>query len=67
MTTNAAGLYRCLVCGFDVEVDDARFVTERGTCICLRCFYREVGGSKQPTAALRREVEDAEGQGADGL
>lgn len=56
-----------MVCGFDVEVDDARFVTERGTCICLRCFYREVGGSKQPTAALRREVEDAEGQGADGL
>lgn len=52
-------MFRCLICHFAVELDDAIAVTRRGTCICVRCFARETDSQHPFSAALRRDVEDA--------
>jgi hypothetical protein len=52
-------MYRCLICRFGVELDDAIALTSRGTCICVRCFARETKSEQRVPAALRRDVEAA--------
>ncbi len=52
-------MYRCLICHFNVELDDAIAATRRGTCICVRCFARETNSEQAVSPALRRDVEDA--------
>jgi len=52
-------MYRCLICGFEVELDDAIAPTRRGTCICVRCYARETKTEHPLPAGLRREVEEA--------
>ena len=52
-------MYRCLICHFTVELDDAIAATRRGTCVCVRCFARETKSEHPLSATLRREVEEA--------
>jgi hypothetical protein len=52
-------MYRCLICRFEVELDDAVAVTRRGACICIRCFARETNTEHPLPSALRRELERA--------
>jgi hypothetical protein len=54
-----AVMYRCLICRFEVELDDAVAVTRRGACICIRCFARETNTEHPLPSALRRELERA--------
>ena len=47
----------CLLCGFDVELDDAVVVlASRARCICVRCFGRETGSTRPMPRWLQREV-----------
>ena len=52
-------MYRCLLCQFTVEFDDAIAPTRGGTCICVRCFARETASVRVVPPALRREIEEA--------
>jgi hypothetical protein len=52
-------MYRCLICRFEVQLDDAIAATRRGTCICLRCYARETNSEHPLPLSLRREVEQA--------
>ncbi len=52
-------MYRCLICRFEVELDDAIAPTRRGTCICVRCYARETKTEHMVPPALRRELEQA--------
>jgi hypothetical protein len=49
-------MWTCIICRFATELDDAVVTTERGTCVCLRCFNRETGGDRPMPKALRREI-----------
>lgn len=51
-------MYRCILCGFDVELDDAR-VPIAGKCICIRCWTRETGDTHSLPTGLRKEAERA--------
>lgn len=51
-------MYRCLICRFIVELDDAIAPTRRGTCICVRCYARETNTEHPLPPALRRELEE---------
>jgi hypothetical protein len=46
----------CLICRFDVPLDDAVVLTARGRCICLLCYGRETGSGRPMPKALRRQV-----------
>jgi hypothetical protein len=46
----------CMICRFDVPLDDAVFVTAGGRCVCLLCYGRETGSHLPLPKALRREV-----------
>ena len=50
-------MFRCLICQFEAVLDDAIAITERGTCICLRCFARETGSERPVSRELRAAVE----------
>lgn len=50
-------MYRCLICRFDVTLDDAVAPTRRGTCLCIGCYARETGDSRRVSKLLVREVE----------
>lgn len=53
-------MLRCIVCGFDTELDDVVVTsTVSGRCICLRCFARETHNEKPMTRRLQRELLDA--------
>ena len=49
-------MFTCVICHFEVELDDvvARQSSER--CICLRCFSRETGNTRPMPKGLRRQV-----------
>lgn len=52
-------MYRCLICRFQVQLDDAIAATRRGSCVCLRCYSRETHSELRLTDELRRAVEQA--------
>lgn len=54
-------MFRCVICRFEVELDDAVAVTRRGACICIRCFARETNTEHPMAQALWREIEAAAG------
>ena len=49
-------MYHCILCAFDVELDDTVVISASTRCICLRCYTRETGNLKLMTKALRREL-----------
>ena len=46
----------CVICRFDVPLDDAVVAMTGGRCICLLCYGRETGSHLPLPRALRREV-----------
>lgn len=54
------GPYRCLICRWGAQLDDAIAITRRGICICLSCYLHETGYKPMP-AWLRRDVTEAAG------
>jgi hypothetical protein len=52
-------VYACTLCRFSVTLDDTLITTAKGTCICLRCYLRNVEDTKSVPKDLRREVSDA--------
>jgi hypothetical protein len=51
-------MFTCILCRFQTEADDAAIGGRVGTCICLRCYVRQVGAERPMPAELRRAVED---------
>jgi hypothetical protein len=49
-------MFTCILCRFQMEADDAAVGGLGGTCICLRCYVRQVGTERPMPAALRREL-----------
>jgi hypothetical protein len=49
-------MWTCIICRFATVLDDAVVATERGTCVCLRCFNRETDGARPMPKALRRQL-----------
>jgi hypothetical protein len=49
-------MYRCSLCHFETEPDDAVLPRPNGMCICLRCYLRAVGKDAPMPIDLRREV-----------
>jgi hypothetical protein len=52
----ANAMFRCVVCGFDTEMDDTVMTSASGRCVCLRCYTRETSTQKRMTDTLRREL-----------
>lgn len=50
-----AVMYRCVICRFDVELDDVVIRGDAG-CICLRCYERETRSEKRMDKRLRRQL-----------
>lgn len=48
--------YRCLLCGFETDLDDVVVGNMNGRCICLRCYAHEVADEHPMPPPLRREV-----------
>lgn len=45
------------MCQFEAVLDDAIAITERGTCICVRCYARETGSERPVSRELQAAVE----------
>ena len=48
----------CVICRFEVPVDDAVVPTAAGRCICLGCFARETESKRPMPPGLRRQLRD---------
>lgn len=53
-----AAMYLCVLCKFEVVLDDAIAITKRGNCVCIRCYARETDTQHPIPTALRRELEE---------
>jgi len=52
--------YRCILCKFEVSLDDAIApLIATGRCICLRCFSRETSTTHPMPDGLRKAVTAA--------
>ena len=49
-------MFRCILCAFGAELDDAVVTGTQGRCICLRCFLRETHTEKRMDKGLRRDL-----------
>ena len=50
-------MYTCIVCHFEIVLDDVAVESQSGHSICLRC-YTKLTDTEQPMPKdLRREVE----------
>lgn len=57
-----AVMYRCVICRFDVELDDVVIRGDAG-CICLRCYERETRSEKRMDKRLRQQLIQALSEG----
>lgn len=55
-------MFHCILCAFDVELDDTVVTSAGFRCICLRCYSRETGNLKLMTRGLRKELVSTLGQ-----
>jgi hypothetical protein len=58
--TGARGqiMYVCVICRFEVELDDAVAPTATGHCVCVRCFARETESEHSMDKPLRQAILD---------
>ncbi|MGI8551202.1 MAG: hypothetical protein ACR2PL_10535 [Dehalococcoidia bacterium] len=49
-------MFTCVICRFDVEMDDTIAPTASGRCVCVRCFARETETSRPMSKDLRRDL-----------
>ena len=52
-------MFRCIICHFDVELDDVIVMPIGGRCICVACYRRETESELPMPKALRREISAA--------
>ena len=52
-------MFTCCLCRFAVPLDDTLTTTERGGCICLRCYLRAVEDHKPLPKDLLRALSEA--------
>lgn len=52
-------MYKCVICRFEAELDDAIAPPAGGRCVCLRCFARETETARPMPGALRRDIAAA--------
>jgi len=50
------GMVTCIICRVSTELDDVAVRCTGARCVCLRCFAREAGTSRQMPAWLRRAL-----------
>lgn len=52
--------YRCVLCGYMVELDDAMVPSlATARCICIRCWARETADEHPTTDEERKRLEQA--------
>jgi hypothetical protein len=49
-------MFTCVICHFDVELDDAIAPVRGGRCICLACCTREADAALNMSKHLRQEL-----------
>lgn len=49
----------CIICRFEVELDDVVVGNEGTRCICLHCWTRETGSEQPMSKKLQREIRAA--------
>jgi hypothetical protein len=49
-------MYSCIICHFDVELDDVAVAGGARSCVCLRCYARETDSELPMPKQLRREL-----------
>lgn len=49
-------MYRCIVCHFDVELDDVELRGGARSCVCVRCYARQVDAEHPMPKELRRDL-----------
>jgi hypothetical protein len=49
-------MYQCVICKFDVQLDDAVAPTAGGHCVCVRCFARETESEHPMDKGLRQSI-----------
>ncbi len=52
-------MLRCMICHFEVELDDVALGGTGGRCVCLRCYGRETGTLRTLPKTLQRELRAA--------
>lgn len=52
-------MFTCVLCRFEVLLDDAVTPTAAGRCVCVRCFARETETERRMSRRLRLELMDA--------
>jgi len=52
-------MWTCILCRFDVVLDDVLLMFKSGRAICLACYQREVDQAQPMPAALRRAITAA--------
>lgn len=50
------GVFTCIICHFEAELDDVILNAPSGCCICLRCYCRETATERPMPEALRRQI-----------
>lgn len=49
-------MHTCVICRFEIPLDDAIAPTGSGRCLCLSCFARETGNTLAMPKQLRLEL-----------
>ncbi len=49
-------MYQCVICKFEVQLDDAVAPTPGGHCVCVRCFARETESEHPMDKSLRQSI-----------
>ena len=49
-------MYTCLLCKYPTELDDVMAPTQRGTCICLRCYLVQIEDLRRLPRELQAEL-----------
>lgn len=48
----------CIICRYDVPMDDAIAPSASGRCVCLRCFTRETSTTMRMPKGLIRQLTE---------
>jgi hypothetical protein len=54
-----AAMMNCLICHFDIEIDDLAIHGVGRRCVCLLCYGRVTGSSRPMPKKLQRVVQAA--------
>ena len=46
----------CIICRFEVEIDDVAIEGAAGNAVCVRCYARETENELPMPKSLRREI-----------